>query len=164
MQVENQDVNSDKAQPIAGKRKIYVASSWRCALQPETVRQLREAGHEVYDFRAPHFGKRGTGFSWAEIDPEWQKWSAATFREALSNPIATHGLAADLAGLWWSDTLVLVQPCGRSSHLELGWAIGSGRRVAVLLAEGQEPELMLGLAHKLALDMPELLAWLGATP
>ena len=33
--------------------KIYVASSWRNAQQPAVVARLREAGHEVYDFRNP---------------------------------------------------------------------------------------------------------------
>jgi hypothetical protein len=33
------------------KRKIYVASSWRNEYYPEVVEKLREAGHEVYDFR-----------------------------------------------------------------------------------------------------------------
>ena len=35
------------------KRKIYVASSWRNEYYPEVVEKLREAGHEVYDFRNP---------------------------------------------------------------------------------------------------------------
>ena len=38
---------------VAMKRKIYVASSWRNEYYPEVVAKLREAGHEVYDFRNP---------------------------------------------------------------------------------------------------------------
>lgn len=45
-------------------RRIYVASSWRNPIQPEVVRHLREAGHEVYDFRNPAPGQEG--FSWRE--------------------------------------------------------------------------------------------------
>jgi hypothetical protein len=45
--------------------KLYVASSWRNARQPEVVARLREAGHEVYDFRNPAPGN--TGFmKWAD--------------------------------------------------------------------------------------------------
>ena len=33
--------------------KIYVASSWRNVYYPEVVTRLREAGHEVYNFRNP---------------------------------------------------------------------------------------------------------------
>ena len=35
------------------KRKIYVASSWRNGYYPDVVDKLREAGHDVYDFRNP---------------------------------------------------------------------------------------------------------------
>ena len=38
------------------KRKIYVASSWRNEYYPEVVEKLREAGHDVYDFRNPPSG------------------------------------------------------------------------------------------------------------
>ena len=43
------------------KRKIYVASSWRNEYYPEVVEKLREAGHEVYDFRNPPSNATGTG-------------------------------------------------------------------------------------------------------
>ena len=38
---------------LIDSRKIYVASSWRNREQPSVVKALREAGHEVYDFRNP---------------------------------------------------------------------------------------------------------------
>lgn len=41
------------------KRKIYVASSWRNEYYPEVVEKLREAGHDVYDFRNPPSGDPG---------------------------------------------------------------------------------------------------------
>lgn len=31
--------------------RVYAASSWRNPYQPEIVQKLRDAGHEVYDFR-----------------------------------------------------------------------------------------------------------------
>jgi hypothetical protein len=36
---------------------------------------------------------------------------------------------------------VLVMPCGRSAHLELGYAVGAGKKSIILLSDG-EPELM----------------------
>ena len=53
-------------------RRIYVASSWRNAQQPEIVEALRFEGYEVYDFRNPAPGN--TGFAWSEIDREWLGW------------------------------------------------------------------------------------------
>ena len=38
---------------------IYVASSGRNTYYPEVVQALRDAGHEVYDFRYPPTGDPG---------------------------------------------------------------------------------------------------------
>ena len=142
--------------------KIYVASSWRNALQPQVVKALRDAGHEVYDFRNPHatgpdHGRRGVGFSWSEIDPGWQGWTPEQYRAALEHPAARDGFASDMDALNWADALVMVQPCGRSAALEMGYACGRSMPVAVLLAPG-EPELMLKMGD-LCLDLLEVLDW-----
>ena len=139
--------------------KAYVASSWRNERQPEVVRALELAGHKVYDFRHPHMGpgRRGQGFHWSEIDPDWKAWTPVQFREALENPRAVDGCASDLAGMAWADACVMVMPCGRSAHLELGWSIGFRKLTLILLSDG-EPELMYRLAHHLCLDVDEVLA------
>jgi hypothetical protein len=122
--------------------KIYVASSWRNERQPDIVKVLRREGHEVYDFREPTENDRG--FHWSDIDPNWKSWSPEQFRAALDHPIAKFGIRHDMAALRWCDACVLVMPCGRSAHLELGWATGAGKLTAILLSDG-EPELMYGM-------------------
>jgi len=138
--------------------KIYVASSWRNARQPEVVKALREAGHEVYDFRNPRPGDNG--FAWASIDSKWQSWNPLEFMGALSHPLARKGFAFDFNAMQWADAIVMVQPCGRSAALELGWGVGAGKRTAVLLAPEQEPELMLKMAERLCLSVEEVIAYL----
>lgn len=130
--------------------RVYVASSWRNEYQPNVVDRLRMAGHEVYDFRK--------GFSWRELAPDWQNWSAEQYREILlTHPIAAQGFLADLRAMQWANTCVLVQPCGRSAHLEAGWFCGAGKRCLVLLADG-EPELMNLLMTDICLSIDELIA------
>ena len=138
-------------------RRIYVASSWRNPSQPDVVAALRAADHQVYDFRNPHLGpgKGRQGFHWSEIDPGWESWTPEQFRDALSHPVAREGFESDLQGMQWADTFVLVMPCGRSAHLELGWAIGAGKRSFILLSNG-EPELMYSLAARLCTTLAEL--------
>ncbi len=142
--------------------RIYVASSWRNEQQPNVVHAILEAGHEVYDFRHPSMGpgKRGLGFHWSDIDPDWKTWTPEQFREALRDPRAADGFASDLCGMEWANTFVLVMPCGRSAHLELGWAIGASKPAHILLSDG-EPELMYGLATGLHTHLGELLSALG---
>jgi hypothetical protein len=49
------------------QRKIYVASSWRNTFYHEVVARLREAGHDVYDFRNPQSGD--PRFKWSSKEP-----------------------------------------------------------------------------------------------
>lgn len=138
--------------------RLYVASSWRNQRYPALVKALRAAGFEVYDFRNP--GPENYGFSWAEIDPDWQSWTVEQYLAALSHPTAERGFAFDMAALKSCDACVLVLPCGRSAHLELGYAVGAGKPTFVLMAEGQEPELMVKMCtglHRYLGDLIEAL-------
>lgn len=139
--------------------KVYVASSWRNTEQPAVVEALRRVGHEVYDFRNP--APEAEGFRWSAIDPDWQSWSPERFREALEHPLAIAGETRDREALEACEACVLILPCGRSAHLELGYAIGAGKRTAVLLS-AEEPELMYRMVDRLCLDLDEVLAFLSA--
>ncbi len=141
---------------------IYVASSWRNALQPAIVLALRSGGHEVYDFRNP--APNNKGFNWREIDPNWQDWTADEYREALQHPIAKAGYALDIAALKACDACVLVLPSGRSASWEFGYAMGQGKRGAVVQFGAMEPELMYREASILT-SMDKVLAFFdAATP
>ena len=138
--------------------KIYVASSWRNIYQPGVITALQAAGHTVYDFRHPT--DDDNGFHWSEIDSEWMNWTSAEYRDALHHPAAQVGYAQDFAAMEWADAFVLVHPCGRSAHLELGWACGRGKQTIILLADG-EPELMVKMADHICCDIAEVIAALG---
>lgn len=144
---------------------VYVASSWRCERQPEVVERLRVARHEVYDFREPEPGK--TGFSWHELDdalpvgPADLSLPAGQIRVMLGHPIAERGFDSDMHALEEADACVLVLPCGRSAHLEAGWAAGAGKLVLVLLEDG-EPDLMWKMADELCVTAVEVVAKLEA--
>lgn len=139
--------------------RIYVASSWRNELQPNVVSALRSDGHEVYDFRNPLPGIGG--FSWSEIDKGWKDWTAIAYRAALNHPLAVDGYANDMGAMQWADTCVLVLPCGRSAHLELGWMAGAGKRTIILTRDGEEPELMAKMATKICVDLDEVRNFIG---
>ena len=138
-------------------RKIYLASSWRNSEQPSLVTECREAGHEVYDFRNPSPGNKG--FAWHEIDRDWLGWKPDVFADLLrTHPVAAAGFKLDKDALDWCDTCVLALPCGRSAHLELGYAAGQGKDTIVLLREDKfEPELMYLLCSDLVTSVDELL-------
>ena len=141
--------------------RIYVASSWRNAYYPEVVRVLREAGHEVYDFRNPPHG--GNGFRWTDIDKNAPNWNFDQYTEGLHHPKAERQFQADLEALEWADTCVLVLPCGRSAHTEAGWMKGAGKKTIVYIPEMEEPELMYKLFDAVVDSIERILMEL-ATP
>lgn len=136
--------------------RVYVAASWRTPQQPAVVAALRAAGLTVYDFRNP---PEQTGFGWEQINGGWQSWTPAEFVAALDHPLAVAGFRSDIEALRAAYIVVLVQPSGRSAALELGYAAGMGKRCAVLLAPGQEPELMLKVAEYFTDSLPALVEW-----
>lgn len=138
--------------------KVYVASSWRNYLQQGVVGALRAAGHEVYDYKNPAPNERG--FSWKQIDGDWEMGGEVTpenHRAMLQHPIAQAGFKRDMDALRECDCCVLVLPCGRSAHLELGWAVGAGKKTVVLEPEKIEPDLMYLMCDRLCISFDELL-------
>ena len=119
--------------------KVYVASSWRNETRQQAVVQaLREAGHDTYDFRAP-----GASFAWKEVATPEQLRDPQRFRdEVLTHPLARAGFEADMGALRSAEATVLVLPCGRSAHLELGWGARNAKSVVLLDDPVSEPELM----------------------
>ena len=140
-------------------RKIYVASSWRNEFYPEVVKALRDAGHEVYDFRNPPSGD--PGFKWSGISEDYMEWSPEEYRAQLDHPKAVRQFANDIEAMTGCDTCVLVLPCGRSAHTEAGWFAGSGKRVLVYIPVRQEPELMYMLFDGVCCSMEGLVAALS---
>jgi nucleoside 2-deoxyribosyltransferase len=109
------------------KRVIYLIGSLRNKKIPIVARKLREAGHEVFD-------------NWYAAGPDadkyWQKYEQArghSYPEALRGYAAEHVFHYDYHHLTRCDTGVLLMPCGRSGHLELGVLIGQGKPGYVLL-------------------------------
>lgn len=141
--------------PFYMKHTIYVASSWRNEYFPEVVSRLREAGHEVYDFRHPPSGD--PGFKWGSIDENYMEWGPQEYREQLQHPRAVRQFANDIEAMTACDTCVLLLPCGRSAHTEAGWFAGSGKKVLALIPTRQEPELMYKLFDGVCCTIEELI-------
>ena len=140
--------------------KIYVASSWRCDRQHLVVEFLRARGYDVYGFKNPAPGNSGFGWKQVGLGPYP---TAEQFIAALQHPVAEAGYGHDMRALAEADVTVLVLPCGRSAHLEAGYAIGVGQRVAVLLPQANsfEPELMYKMVGWIGTDLDALKEWLG---
>jgi hypothetical protein len=142
---------------------IYVASSWRNDIYPTVVETLRAHSHSVYDFRQPNGHACGFNFRNAGLDgdPSTGDLAAASYLDALDHPAAIHTFGSHFEAMLSADTVVLVLPCGRSAHTELGWAVGAHKRTAILLDDPCTPELMYRLADKIVTSLDELVEWLA---
>lgn len=124
--------------------RIYIASSWRNPFYVETVKQFRDAGHYVWDWRNPPTG--GCGFGWSDCGGKYKQGDLITALEwarLLNHETAQRGFASDLCGMNWCDEGYLLHPCGKSAHLEAGWIAGRGKKVHVICPVDVEPDLMV---------------------
>lgn len=114
------------------KPTIYVIGSLRNPRILEVGSHLRGAGWDVFE----------EWYSAGEkADDAWQAYETArghTFAEALRGYPAQHVFNFDKHHLDRCDNALLVLPAGKSGHLELGYAIGSGKKGYILL--DKEPE------------------------
>ncbi len=130
-----------------------MASSWSNPIQQVVVRVLQDAGHKVYDFRDPEHA-----FHWKDISSHFQEWTSRDVIKIMDFPAVARGFLKDISALYDADITVLVEPCGRSAHLEAGWVAGQGKTLIILLDESKgQPEVMYAMAHYLVLDFDELL-------
>lgn len=125
--------------------KIYLATSWKNeVIIKELAALLREYGHEVDCFADASKGRYVFHFS--EIGPA-HTLDAIQF---LNDPRSRKAFLEDKKHIDWADLVIMVLPCGRSSHLEAGYAKGQGKSLYIL---GEFPpgefDVMYGFADKL---------------
>ena len=125
--------------------KVYVASSWNNEVYPEVVKALRQAGHDVYDFRHQ-------GIS----DPNPVEMNSEKLLNYLDEPKIRTIFKNDMDALEASDAVVCVLPCGRSAHLELGYGIGAGKRTVLLWHDGDAPDIMHKAVDTIVFSVDEI--------
>ena len=131
---------------------IYVMGSLRNKKIPGIGVDLRERGYEVFD------DWYSGGY---EADDKWQDYErerGRSYAEALYGPAARNVFEFDKRYLDVCSLGILVTPCGRSAHLELGYLLGRGTPAIVYFSDG-EPErwdVMYQFASDVAFDIDEL--------
>jgi hypothetical protein len=107
--------------------KIYIASSWRN--MDEAIRvatELRFHEMEVDCFCESRPGRYV--FHWREIIDELSALDARSF---LGHSQAIRAFEEDRKWLNWADGVLMVLPCGNSSHLEAGYVKGQGKWLGI---------------------------------
>lgn len=130
---------------------VYLIGSLRNPVVPETANKLRVAGYEVFD-------------DWyaagEEADDKWrdyEKGRGHSYIEALRGHAAGHVFEYDKEHLTRAEHVILVLPGGRSAHLELGWAIGRGKRSYVILDSYERWDVMYKFVDGVVYTVEELI-------
>ena len=129
--------------------KIYLASSWR---NKDAVlvmaKKLQLEGHVVDAFCDEI---RRISFNWDELldimTREGNDLATLDAKEMMGHWRVRAAFEEDKKYLDWADAIIMLMPCGRSAHLEAGYAAGSGKLLYIV--GGFEPgefETMYGFA------------------
>lgn len=131
--------------------KIYLIGSLRNEKIPEIAIKIRNAGFDVFDdWYAPG----------PEADDYWKNYEQVRGRnylEALEGHAAKNIFAFDKKHLDAADAAVLILPCGKSGHLELGYTIGRGKPGFILLNEPDRWDVMYQFATGMFAELDTLI-------
>lgn len=115
-------------------KTIYLVGSLRNPSVPALAIELRKEGFEVFDdWFAPG----------PKADDYWKEYSqqrGQTYKEALNSWAGKHIFEFDKYHLDRADIGVMLQPAGKSGHLELGYLIGQGKPGIMFWPEGEPPQ------------------------
>ena len=132
---------------------VYIIGSLRNDKVVDVANQIRGAGIEAFD-------------DWFSPGPEaddyWKKYAerrTLTYKEALKGHAARHVFEFDKFHIDRCDAALLVQPAGKSGHLELGYVLGRGKPGYILLdTDNTRWDVMLQFATGLVESVEEFLS------
>lgn len=140
--------------------KIYLASSWKMQKTVlEISRILKKDGHTVDAFCNPSDNR--ISFNWEELTDvlkdekiDLDKIDAI---DMMKHWRVKKAFEEDKKWIDWADALIMLMPCGRSSHLEAGYAAGRGKKLYIIGGfEKGEFDTMYGFADGM-FDYSEIL-------
>jgi hypothetical protein len=131
---------------------VYVIGALKNPEIPKVAKLFREEGFEVYD-------------EWfcpgPDADTYWQAYCrnrGLSYSEALDGWHAKQVFEIDKFHLDRCSAAVLVLPAGKSGHMEIGYACGTGKRTFILLdKEPDRYDLMYRFVEKATSDVTEII-------
>ena len=146
--------------------RIYLASSWKNQeLVLKTAKYLESRGFEVDAFCRST--DQRYSFHWSELVDDEEDLAKYNAIEFLNDHRTQRAFLEDKKWLDWADAVVMILPCGKSSHLEAGYAKGQGKRLYIFGAfPDGEFDVMYGFADELIPlgNWPRLIDALSETP
>lgn len=129
--------------------KIYLASSWKNQkIVLALADRLENEGFEVDAFCRSKNSRYV--FHWSELVDDEDDLKNYDAIEMLAAPRSQRAFMEDKKWLDWANCVIMIMPCGRSSHVEAGYGKGQGK---LLYIYGEFPkgefDVMYGFADGL---------------
>lgn len=106
------------------------------------------------------FSKDGSDHVWSGSTDHWTTpIPPYQFISAMEHERSIAGFQRDMNHLRDAEAVILLLPCGKSAHLEAGWAAGAGKPLALYAPEPLQPELMYGMMELITADIHLLMKW-----
>ena len=115
---------------------IFLVGSLRNPQIRDVANTLRAKGHTVFDDW--HAGGPHADDIWREYEMQ----RGRTYLEALKGSFARNAHQYDKQHMMEADVIILVLPAGKSAHLELGYAVASGKKGYILLDSPDRWDMM----------------------
>lgn len=137
--------------------KLYIGGSLRNEQVLFMAQEIKDSFPNLYVFAdwmaaGPH------------ADDAWRDYEKAmgyTYEQALRRPAAENVFYFDKSHLDTSDAFLLVLPCGRSAHMELGYMVGQGKKTAVFIDDPDRWDVMYQFAGLVTSNKEVLAEWLA---
>lgn len=128
---------------------IGALNNWKII---DIAKKLRNEGFEVFD-------------SWITPGPKadeylrkYSKRRGLTHKQIMQDWSTEHIFEFDKFHIDRSDIVIMIMPCGKSGHLELGYAIGQGKKGYILFdKEPKRLDIMHRFADNIFYDLNELI-------
>lgn len=140
-------------------KSIYIVGSLRNRKKVmKFANELRSHKFEVFDdWTAP--GPDADLYLW-----KYYKQRGFAYQEMVESLAAVNNSSFDLAHLEKADTAIMLAPCGRSAHLEIGWKSRTNPCFILFDKVPERPDIMYRiLKGNLFFDKDKLIAALKKT-
>lgn len=130
--------------------KIYLASSWKMKQTVNSMAKiLTDEGHEVDSFCSNDDAR--VSFDWDELteimENEGINIDTMNAIDMMGHWRVREAFEEDKKWIDWADVLIMLMPCGRSSHIKAGYAVGKGKKLYIIGGfEKGEFDTMYGFA------------------
>ena len=130
---------------------IYIIGSLRNPAVPAITKRLMDNNLQVFS------EWYGAGERADDHFREYHQSLGRSYLEALKTDAAKTIFEFDKKHIDLADTVILINPCGRSGHVEFGYAAGCKKICLYLLDDPDRWDLMLQFATKIYTNLDDII-------